>query len=454
MRNRRRRTWVFVLACLFVGAAAAQVEQARPKNIVVMISDGCGYNQIAATGLFCEGKADAAVYHTFDVKLAVSTFPANGSYEPDKAWQDFDYVKTNYTDSAAAATALATGVKTDSGVLGMNADLEPVPNVVERAETLGKATGVVSSVLFTSATPAGFVVHNKSRNDFGRIGADMTLKSQVDVIMGAGHPLFDGYGRLRPGGDFQYVGAPGVWWNAMRQGTAGADVDADHNGVMDDAWTAIETREEFQKLATGPAPKRVFGLTRVPMAGQQGRISDRDPGDDLPDQVPFIMSIPTLSEMTAGALNVLDDDPDGFFLMIEGGAVDLAGHRNQAGRMIEEQRDFDEAVKTVVEWVEATSNWNETLVIVTADHETGYLTVEKTVETPIPWASLPLTVEKAGEMPKVRWNSGQHTNSLVPLFAKGPGANRLKARIVGEDPKRGPYIDNTAVGQLVFHLWQ
>jgi len=454
MRNRMLGTSVFVLACLFAGAAAAQVEQALPKNIIVMISDGCGYNHIAATGLFCEGKADAAVYHTFDVKLAMSTFPANGSYEPDKAWQDFDYVKANYTDSAAAATALATGVKTNSGVLGMDAKLRPVPNVVERAESLGKATGVVSSVLFTSATPAGFVVHNKSRNDFGRIGADMVLKSEVDVIMGAGHPLFDGYGRLRPGGDFQYIGAPGVWWNTMREGKAGADVDADHNGIMDDVWTAIETREQFQELATGPAPKRVFGLARVPMATQQERPSDRDPGDDLPDQVPFIESVPTLSEMTAGALNVLDDDPDGFFLMIEGGAVDLAGHRNQAGRMIEEQRDFDQAAKTVVEWVEANSSWTETLVIVTADHETGYLTVEKTAATPIPWASLPLTVEKAGDMPKVRWNSGQHTNSLVPLYAKGAGANQLPPRAAGTDPKRGPYIDNTAVGQLVFHLWQ
>ena len=122
--------------------------------------------------------------------------------------------------------------------------------------------------------------------------------------------------------------------------------------------------------------------------------------------------------------------------------------------MIEEQRDFDEAAKTIVEWIEAKSSWRETLVIVTSDHECGYLTVEKTIATPIPWACLPLTVEKAGDMPKVRWNSGNHTNSLVPLYAKGPGAKLLQARVVGTDPKRGPYIDNTAVGQLVFHLWQ
>ena len=454
MRTSARYALAFVLALSISGAATAQTDQDRPKNIVVLISDGCGFNHVAATGLFCDGRADAAVYHTFDVKLAMSTFPANGSYDPDKAWNDFSYVTRNYTDSAAAATALATGVKTGNGVLGMNAALQPVPNVVERAEALGKATGVVSTVLFTSATPAGFVVHKKSRHDYGRIGADMILKSEVDVIMGAGHPLFDSNNRLREGGSFKYIGGPDVWWNKMRAGKAGADVDADHNGVKDDAWTAIDQREQFQKLATGPVPKRVFGLARVPMATQQERAGKGDPRDDLPFEVPFLKGIPTLSEMTAGALNVLDDDPDGFFLMIEGGAVDLAGHRNQAGRMIEEQRDFDEAVKTVVEWIAANSSWAETLVIVTSDHECGYLTVRRSQTAPVPWAHLPLTVRKAGEMKAVQWNSGNHTNSLVPLYAKGPGADRLPPRVVGKDPKRGPYIDNTAVGQLVLDLWK
>ncbi len=99
-------------------------------------------------------------------------------------------------------------------------------------------------------------------------------------------------------------------------------------------------------------------------------------GDGYADPfvVPLIDTVPTLEEMTKAALNILDDDPDGLFLMIEGGAVDWASHANQSGRMIEEHIDFDNSVQAVVDWVQKNSNWGETLLIVTSDHETGYLT--------------------------------------------------------------------------------
>ena len=448
-----------LLASVLAVAAAAQADKDRPKNIIVMISDGCGYNHIAATGLYCDGRADSAVYHTFDVKLAVSTFPVNGGYDPAKAWEKFDYVRPKWTDSAAAATALATGVKTTNGILGMNRAFEPVPNVVECAEKLGKATGVVTSVIFSHATPAGFVAHKRGRGDYIYIAREMLLESEVDLIMSCGHPFYDGDGKPRDPAklnsyeDFKFVGGRKVW-NLLQEGKAGAEVDADHNGVADDAWTFIETREQFQALATGPVPKRLIGVARAQETLQNERSGDNDLRDDLPYQVPLTETVPTLVEMTKGALNVLDDDPDGFFLMIEGGAVDYTGHRNQSGRLIEEQRDFDKSVEAVVEWVAANSSWAETLVIVTSDHETGYLTVRKSQAVPVPWAHLPLMVRKAGEMPAMQWNSGDHTNSLVPLFAKGAGADRLPPRVVAKDPKRGPYIDNTAIAQVVFELWK
>ncbi len=78
--------------------------------------------------------------------------------------------------------------------------------------------------------------------------------------------------------------------------------------------------------------------------------------------------------MTKAALNVLDDDPNGFFIMIEGGAVDWAAHANQSGRLIEEMNDFNKSIEAVIRWIDTNSNWNETLVIITADHETGHLT--------------------------------------------------------------------------------
>ena len=89
---------------------------------------------------------------------------------------------------------------------------------------------------------------------------------------------------------------------------------------------------------------------------------------------PKIPIVPNLALMTKGALNVLDNDPDGFFLMVEGGAVDWANHANQLGRLIEEQNDFNDAVDVAIEWIKANGGWEKNLLIVTGDHECGYLT--------------------------------------------------------------------------------
>jgi len=123
--------------------------------------------------------------------------------------------------------------------------------------------------------------------------------------------------------------------------------------------------------------------------------------------------------MTRGALNVLDNDADGFFLMVEGGAIDWAGHANQSGRLIEEQADFNEAVAAVCDWVEQNSSWSETLVIVTGDHETGYLTGTAGVYDAV-------LNNGQGNMPTLAWNSGDHTNQLIPFYAKGAGAEIFK----------------------------
>ena len=108
---------------------------------------------------------------------------------------------------------------------------------------------------------------------------------------------------------------------------------------------------------SGPTPSRVCGVAQVYQTLQQDRAGD--PTAD-PYVVPLIQTVPTLEEMTKAALNILDDDPDGFVLMVEGGAVDWASHANQDGRMIEEEIDFNKAVEAVVDWVQANSNWGET----------------------------------------------------------------------------------------------
>jgi alkaline phosphatase len=177
---------------------------------------------------------------------------------------------------------------------------------------------------------------------------------------------------------------------------------------------------------------------------------------EAPYATPLIATVPTLKEMTRAALNVVDNDPDGFFLMIEGGAVDWAAHGQNAARMIEEQIDFNHSVESVVQWVEENSSWDETLVIVTGDHETGYLTgpgsgmqVNDPHEGPEPvWN--PLVNNGAGQMPGLEWHSESHTNSLIPLYAKGPGSEYFLEFVRGTDAVRGPFVDNRDVARVMW----
>ena len=153
-------------------------------------------------------------------------------------------------------------------------------------------------------------------------------------------------------------------------------------------------------------------------------------------------NVPGLDVMTTGALNVLDNDEDGFFLMVEGGAIDWAGHANQSGRLIEEQAAFNDSVEAVYEWVEENSKWGETLLIVTGDHETGYLTGTAGVYDEV-------VNNGEGVMPTMAWNSGNHTNQLIPFFAKGAGAEILKKVADETDPVRGAYLDNTEISEVI-----
>jgi alkaline phosphatase len=425
--------------------AGCDTNKAVAKNVIVMIADGWHYNHIDATSYYRDGLAAQQVYHGFPIQYAMTTYLdwlAGGcigwGYDPVAAWSDFDYVRNCWTDSAAAATAMSTGVKTFIGAIGIDMSFQSLTHVSELAELQGKATGVVSSVPWTHATPAGFVAHNISRNNFAALGQEMVYDSAADVIMGAGHPWFDVDGQLRAAPiNFQYVGGV-TTWDDLVAGTAGGDADGD--GVPD-PWVLVESRAEFQALMSGPTPKRVLGTVQVAQTLQQERS-----GDVLADPyvVPLTDTVPTLEEMAMAALNILDDDPDGLFLMIEGGAVDWANHDNQSGRMIEELIGFDDTVQAVVDWVDANSNWAETLLIVTGDHETGYLTGPGSDPG---WTAI--VNNGAGNLPGMEWHSGEHTNRIIPLFANGDTATTFLQYADGDDPVYGPYVDNTDLIKVI-----
>ncbi|MCK5455624.1 MAG: alkaline phosphatase, partial [Melioribacteraceae bacterium] len=233
-------------------------------------------------------------------------------------------------------------------------------------------------------------------------------------------------------------------WDALSNGTAGNDADGD--GEVD-PWTLIQDRESFQKFMTGETPNRLIGIFKSGQASQVERDTTGETWE--PFSIPFIETIPTLSEMTMTTINVLDENQNGFLLMVEGGAIDWAAHAHVLSRTIEEQIDFNKAIEAACDWVEKNSSWDETLIIVTSDHETGYLLgpgSNSADAATIVDKWKPLKNNGKGKMPGVEWFTGGHTNSLVPFYAKGPGSDLLLKRATRIDPVRGKFIDNTDVG--------
>jgi alkaline phosphatase len=427
---------------LLAASASVAAGEHKARNVILMISDGCGANSIAAAGYYEYGELGRQPYDSFPVKLACTTFALmrDGEpmgYDPAKTWSDFDFARNGpVTDSAASATALNTGVKTLNGRICIDHDGKPLTTFAQIADRAGKATGSVTTVPLCHATPAGVWAHSVSRNDYPAIAHEMIYESGLDVIVGAGNPLYDNDSRPAREMDYQYVGGEKDW----------ADI-SDADGA--NGFSLVQTREDFEAVAAGKnVPAKLLGIPMVHGSLQFSR-AGRGMGK-------LNEKVPTLATMSVAALNVLAQDDDGFYLMIEGGAVDSANHANNIGRMIEEEIDFNHAVAAVVQWVEKHSSWDDTLVIVTADHECGMLWGAGTYEDAngnrhynegtdkfVAWKDIPNAGK--GNVPDVQYCSGGHTNLPVPLFARGAGSEAFEKLIDGTDPKYGPYVDDTDV---------
>lgn len=433
-----------ILAVMLIALTLVTTAQARKKNIIFMIADGWGYNHIIATNCW---NGFSPVYETWKVKYGMSTWPAGSGYDGAAAWADFNYPLQGFTDSAAAATALSTGVKTYNGAIGLGPDQQPVEHILERAESYGMATGVITSVPISHATPAGFVAHNAKRSNYAAIAKEMITQSAIDVIMGAGHPLYSNDGSKLSGGfNYNYVGDSSIW-DGLIAGTVGGDADGDN---VADPWTLIQDKGEFEKMASGDTPKRVIGIAQVATTLQERRwFRPAGNSTEPPYKIPLNKNVPALEMMAQAAINVLDNDPDGFFLMIEGGAIDWANEENVLGRMIEEMDDFNDTFASVVAWIEAHSHWDETLLIVTGDHESGYLWGPGS-QAPATWN--PIANNGVGSMPGFRYYSTDHSNSLIPFYAKGLGSDQFASYVVAADPARGEYIDNITIPRVIFSL--
>jgi alkaline phosphatase len=342
---------IILLLCLF-SAAAVFAENAVPKNIILFIGDGMGLSQVTAARI-AKGT------------LEMERCPVAGFVT---TWSDGALV----TDSAAAATAMSTGVKTSNGALGVTPDGQPLKNVVEYAEENGKSTGVAVACALTHATPAGFIVHVPSRKLDVEI-AEQIAASGVDVLFGGGRDHFTSPGKpCLP--------------------------------ELQKKMPVVFTAEEFRQLGT---PEQAAALL---YPGQPPYAAQRDV---------------SLKELTQKAIQILSQDPDGFFLMVEGSQIDWAAHQNDGTNVVSEVVDFDEAVGAGLDFAEQNG---ETLVIITADHETGGFAV-------LGGSLKDQTVIKTGFV------HGGHTASMVPLLAFGPGSETFRG-----------IRDNTDIGKTMIRF--
>lgn len=274
------------------------------------------------------------------------------------------------TDSAAGATAFSAGRKTYNGAIGVGPDTSEVAAIVERVSPQGLHTGLIATSSITHATPAAFYAHVPSRNMHEAIAADLAA-SEVDFFAGGGLQFF---ARRSDGLDY-----------LDRLSEAGFAIDTT---ALPAGADALEAGKKYGYLLSDDGMPRML----------DGR------GDFLP-------------QATSLALDYLSQNEDGFFLMIEGSQIDWGGHANEADYLISEQLDFDQAVGRVLDFAEREGN---TLVIVTADHETGGFTLSSTL----------VELEAGGTATSYNrlsgtFSTGGHSATLIPVFAYGPGAERF-----------------------------
>ncbi len=316
---------MLLLSVLFACARPAPAEAlvapqspARPRSVILMIGDGMGPQQLglletyarkAPSSPYGEGRtAFRALADAGTVGLSLH-YPADGLV----------------TDSACSATQLALGEPSRNEIIGLDADGTRRENVRERAAALGKATGIVSDTRLTHATPAAFLAHQGYRSAEAAIAAQI-VATDVQVALSGGRRYFVPDAGYREDGRDLLAEA----------GAAGFEVVTDAGGLAS-------------------AGERVLGLFAE--GGMPDALSARDQA-----------TVPTLAAMTEAALARLEADEDGFFLMVEGGQIDWAAHSNDAGWMLAELLRFDAALAVALAYVEAHP---DTLLVVTADHETG-----------------------------------------------------------------------------------
>jgi len=267
------------------------------------------------------------------------------------------------TDSAAGATAFSCGIKTYNGAIGVNDDTLAVKTLLEEAEERGLATGLIATSSVVHATPASFISHNGHRKNYETI-AEGYLDTEVDYFVGGGKKHFDA-----------------------------RDKD-DRNLIkeLEDKGYLMSTYFDKELSDIDIPPTANFGYltsSEEPLPHAQGR-------DYLP------LAVKKGLDHLSGK-----GDENGFFLMIEGSQIDWGGHANMIEYIVDEWKEFNEVIGDVIDWAEQDG---ETLVVITADHETGGLAIQK---------------ESKMDSIVAAFTSDYHTGTMIPVYSYGVGAEKF-----------------------------
>ena len=386
-------SFLLILAS-FTAKKEYQIKSGPPsaaKNIILMVPDGMGLANVTAARIFKHGSEGGNLYLE-----TLSTIGYQRTHSAD----------SSVTDSAAAASAWASGDKFRNGEISCHDDDQdgkcyptPGPTILETAKDKGKSTGLVVTSTVTHATPAAFGAHVSSRYCENEIARQYIKATQVDVILGGGLNHFNSTGE-----------------QADKCGTFGNFIaDAENNGY-DVVYTGKELDSAVEK-----GSKKILGL--FTLKGKTPELFRVNPAEY------YSKEEPTLPQMTAAALKVLEKDKDGFFLLVEGSQIDWANHRNDVAYQVGETLAFDHAVQRVLDWInDEPSRRQHTLLIIAPDHETGGFAINDASGGKY----------QPGDLVHGAWATTGHTAGDVLIWSQGPGSNYL-----------GKAVDNTDIYRVM-----
>lgn len=382
-----RKTSLFSVAMLALVLATSCCNEPKVKNVIYLIGDGMGFGAVTSLLL------------SEDEVTGFEQAPVIGLSETCSA--------NNYvTDSAAGGTALATGTRTNNGFVGADPDGNQLTSVLRKAQAMGKKTGIVVNTTLTEATPAAFYAGVTSRKMVFDIAKQFT-ESNVDVAIG--------------GGLDHFIARPDSLDLTATLIEKGYDVFLNWETVLgtdSEKFVGILPLYDLHRREENNGTASAAEGQEVCLAAQLASLNE--------DVNTTHLSEPTvyLEKATVKALDILSrNNKDGFFLMIESAIIDGYGHNNDSDGMVVEMKEFNRTLQNMIDYV---NNNPETLLVVTADHETGGTGVYYNGHKP------------GNEGPvKLNFSTSGHTGTVVPIFAYGPGAENFAGLMKNTDvPKK------------------